>query len=329
MNAHTSWLPGVQTAISEPPEEPEHIEEIDSGDEFLQAQDNETGGDGLLHDNAATSQTGEGHRSGNHDWTDNNTDHNLPDTDSCQSVPASRGVRSRPPAGEDIPPVSRDTVVHNRHLCLENAKAHRTAAMTKQSCQPPPHTPCATRSHIKISANALIFVAKAPLLTSINIDRFIYAEAMDSPQQNHSKQAMAEECTSILLNKTYTTIIPLEARQFRVQPIGSKWVCMMKHNPDSTIQYNAQLENKVYEKTDFTETYPPVGMLPTFQYLIPLVGKHGWNIPHLDVVGTLRNPEVNDVDICMMLLKAWPAGLNTSVIVVQLKNAFYCLKDKP
>jgi len=47
-------------------------------DGLLQVQDYETGGDGLLHDHARTSRTGECHRSGNHDGTDDDTDHNLP-----------------------------------------------------------------------------------------------------------------------------------------------------------------------------------------------------------------------------------------------------------
>jgi hypothetical protein len=40
-------------------------------------------------------------------------------------------VRSRPPDEEDAPPVSRETVVHNRHLRREYDKARPIAAMTK------------------------------------------------------------------------------------------------------------------------------------------------------------------------------------------------------
>jgi hypothetical protein len=60
-NTHASCLPGDHTDIFELPEETEYIEEIDSGDGFLQAKDYETGGNGLLHDHAGTSRTGEGH----------------------------------------------------------------------------------------------------------------------------------------------------------------------------------------------------------------------------------------------------------------------------
>jgi hypothetical protein len=100
-NAHSSCLHGDQTDIFELPEETEYVEEI------------ETGGDGLLHDHAGTGRTGEGHGSGDHDCTDDDTDYNLPDADNRRSLPASTGVRSHPPDEEDAPPVSRETVVHN------------------------------------------------------------------------------------------------------------------------------------------------------------------------------------------------------------------------
>jgi len=223
-NAHSSCLHGDQTDIFKLPEETEYVDEI------------ETGGDGLLHDHARTSRTGEGHGSGDHDCTDDDTDHNLPDADNRRSLPGSTGVRSHPPDEEDAPPVSRATVVHNRHLHREYDKARRTAAMTKQSCQPqPPCTNRVTRSQVKISANALIIMAKALPSTSINSNPFTYAEAMDSPQHEHWKRAMEEECTSILLNNTFTTVNSRESRQLRVKPIGSKWVYKTKHNPDGTI----------------------------------------------------------------------------------------------
>ena len=148
-NTHASCLPEEHTDIFELLEETEYIEVIDHGDGLLQAQenetsgdgllqtpDNETGGDELLHDDAGNSRTGEGHGSGDHDWTDNDTDHILPDTDNCRSLPASTGVRSHPPDEKDAIPVSRETVVHNQHLRRENNKACRMVAITKQSCQP-------------------------------------------------------------------------------------------------------------------------------------------------------------------------------------------------
>jgi hypothetical protein len=334
-NTHTSCLPRDHTDIIEPPEEMEYIEEINNGDGLLQAhdnetgtQDNETGGDRLLHEHAGNSRTGEGHGSGDHDCTDDDTNHNLPDADNRRSLPASTGVRSRPPDKEDAPAVSRETVVQNRHLCRENDKARRMAAMTKQSCQSP-RTTRITRNQVKLSANAIIIMAKALASTSINSDPFPSAEAMDSPQHEHWKRAMEEECTSILLNNTFTTVNSREARQLRVKPIGSKWVYKTKHNPDGTIRYQARLVIKGYEKKDFGETYAPGRKLTPFRYLISLVGKHGWNINHLNVVTAFLNSEVNDDDIYMTLHEGWQDGLNAPMIVVRLKKSLYGLKQAP
>ena len=338
-NTHASCQPGDHTDIFELPEEMEYIEEIDSGDGVLQAQDNqsggdgllqtqdnETGGDGLLHHHAGNNRTGEGHGKGDHDCTDDDTDHNLPDADNRRSLPASTGVGSRPPDEEDAPPVSRETVVHNRHLRRENVKARRTVAMTKQSCQPP-HTNRITRGQVKVSENALIIMAKA--LASTSSDPFTYAEAMDSPQHDHRKRAMEDECTSILLNNPFTTVNSREARQLRVKPIGSKWVYKTKHNPDGTIRYKACLVVTGYEQTDFGETHAPVRNLTTFRYLISLVGKHGWTIDHLDVVTAFLNPKIDDDDIYMTLPDGWHEGLNAPTIVVRLKKALYGLKQAP
>jgi hypothetical protein len=68
------------------------------------------------------------------------------------------------------------------------------------------------KSQVKVSSTALIIIAKALTSTSINSDPFTYVEAMDCPQQHHWQQAIKEECTSILLNNSFTTINSWEAR---------------------------------------------------------------------------------------------------------------------
>jgi len=137
---------------------------------------------------------------------------------------------------------------------------------------------------------------------------------------------MEEECTSILLNNPFTTIIPWEARQLQVKPIGSKLVYKTKLKPHSTTRYKVTyLVIKVYKQTDFRETYGPVRKLTTFRYLISRVGKNGWNINHLDVVTTFLNPEVNDDDIYITLPEGWQEGLKAPAIVVRLKKALYGL----
>jgi len=189
--------------------------------------------------------------------------------------------------------VTRETVVHNRHLRRENDNACQTAAMTRLSCQP--QTPCTNRvrrSQVKISANVLNIMAKALGSTSINSEPFTYEQAMDTPQREDWKRAMDEECTSIMLKNTFTTINSREERQLQVKVICSKLVYTIQYNPDGTIRYEAPLVSKGFEQTDIGETYAPVGKLTTFRYLISLVGKYGWNINHLDVVAGFFNPRL-------------------------------------
>jgi hypothetical protein len=98
-NAHAACLRRDQTDIFELPEETDNVGEIDSGR------------DGLPYDRTGMSRTGEHYRSGDHDWTDDDTDHNLPNI--RQTLLVCTGMRSRPSEEKDAPLVSTETVVHN------------------------------------------------------------------------------------------------------------------------------------------------------------------------------------------------------------------------
>lgn len=79
-NGNASYLDGDQTDIFKLPKGMEYIPGINSGDGLCQAQDNETAADELLHNYPGTSRTGESHRSGDHYFTDNDSDHTLSNT---------------------------------------------------------------------------------------------------------------------------------------------------------------------------------------------------------------------------------------------------------
>jgi hypothetical protein len=223
-----------------------------------------------------------------------------------------------------------EKIDHSRRLRREDQTALRSAAAIKNSSQVPRAVPvpgpappignCVTRSQGKASAEAL---------TASATDPFTYAEAMESPQRNHSKRAMEEESTSILLNNTISAVNSREARQLKVRPIGSKWVYKTKHNPDRSMRYKAWLDIKGYEQRDFGETYALVGKLTTFRYLISRIARYGWDMDHLDVVTAFLNPEIDDDDIYMTLSERWPEGLNAPKIIVRLRKALYGLKQAP
>jgi hypothetical protein len=72
-----------------------------------------------------------------------------------------------------------------------------------------------------------------------------------------------------------------------------------------------------------------MGKQTTFQYLISLIGRHGWNMEHFYVVTAFLNPKIDDDDISMTLPDGWPEGLNAPKIVVRLRKALYGLKQAP
>jgi hypothetical protein len=127
-------------------------------------------------------------------------------------------VSSHPPDEQDAPPVFRESVTHNPQLGQANDKACRTAAIGKESCQQP-RTNRTSRTHVKIPTNPPIM--KAMTFASMTRDPLSSPDAIDSPQHEHWKRAMAEECTVSLLKNTFTTVNFRKARQLPVKPIGS------------------------------------------------------------------------------------------------------------
>jgi len=204
-NTHTLCLHGDETDFFWLPEELDYIDEIYSGDGLLQVHNIEPDGDRLLHDHIETSQTGEGHRSGNHHCTNNDTDHNVPDVDTHRCLSANPVVESCPPDQKDAPLVFRETVIHNQHLRCENDKACSIAATTNQLHEMPLFT-AIRRSQVQIYTNTMIIMVRSLASTYINSNPFTYAEAMNCLQQDHWKWAKEVECTFILLSTTFAII---------------------------------------------------------------------------------------------------------------------------
>jgi len=140
---------------------------------------------------------------------------------------------------------------------------------------------------------------------------------------------MAEECTSNVLNNTFTNVNSQEAKHLQVKPTGDKWVYKMKHNRDGTIWYKAHLVIKLSDQMDFGETYALVGKRTASRYLISKIGNHGWNTQHSDVVTPFLSLEIYEDDIYMTVAECWPSGPNVPTIVVQLRKALYGLKRAP
>jgi len=245
--------------------------------------------------------------------------HKAPDEDTENTH--SRCLRREDQTAQGLA-ANAENIAHSLRLRSKDQTARRSAAAIKKSSRVPSTAPAptigsrVTRSQRKTSAEASRASAENP---------YTYVEAMKSPQQDHWKRAMEEESTLILLNNTFSTLSSREARQLRVKPIGSKWVYKTNHSSDGSTWYKAQLVIKGYEQADFGETYPPVGKLTTFQYLISHIGRYWWNMDHLDVVTAFLNPKIDDDDIYMTLPEGWPEGLNASKIIIRLRKALYGL----
>jgi hypothetical protein len=100
----------------------DYIDKINSRDGLLQVHDIEPDGDRLLRDHIETSQTGEGHRCGNHHCTNKDTNHDEPDGQTHLCFSANPDVGSSPPDQKDAPPVFREAGIQNRHLHCDVTK---------------------------------------------------------------------------------------------------------------------------------------------------------------------------------------------------------------
>jgi len=85
--------------------------------------------------------------------------------------------KSHPPDGKGTPPPAREIVVEIHLILCPTVKARLTAAMPKQSWQPPSMN-CIRRSYVDISPDALSSITKALASMAINSDPHIYADAI-------------------------------------------------------------------------------------------------------------------------------------------------------
>jgi hypothetical protein len=111
-----------------------------------------------------------------------------------------------------------------------------------------------------------------------------------------------------------------------VKPVGSRWVIKTERNPDGSTSFKKCQVIRGYEQTDIAKTYAPVGELTTYQYLISLAGRCGWNIDHMEIVTACHNPDVDDDDIHVVLPEGWPHGhedTHAPHIIVRFRIALY------
>jgi len=167
-----------------------------------------------------------GHPHGREDWQPTqlgkrSTSHMCEVPDEKAENSHSRRLRQEDQTAQGLA-ADAENITHSRRLLRKDQTAWSSAAAMKKWSQVPPAAAVpapdppigsrVTRSKSKASAEAL---------TASAADPFTYVQAMPSPQWDHSKRAMEEECTLILLNNTFSALNSQEGRQLQVRPIGS------------------------------------------------------------------------------------------------------------
>jgi hypothetical protein len=111
---------------------------------------------------------------------------------------------------------------------------------------------------MQLSPQALMAYALNIMLAS-DPDPLTVQEALDplNPDREKWKEAMREECHSILLNNTFEEATTARAGQRPTsKPISCKWVFKKKRNADNSIRYKARLVIRGFEQTDgSSDTY--------------------------------------------------------------------------
>ena len=146
-------------------------------------------------------------------------------------------------------------------------------------------------------------------------------------KQEEWREAMKEEISAILKNKTWTVVKP----QGDIKPIGVKWVFRVKKDSKGRIiRYKARLLVKGYAQKEgivYGEVFSPVARMESIRILIVIAAQEEWELHHLDVKTAFLNGEImEDIYITQ------PEGFEVKGKedhILKLQKALYGLKQAP
>lgn len=136
--------------------------------------------------------------------------------------------------------------------------------------------------------------------------------------------AMKLEYNSLLINETWT----LNKLPPHRKPIGCKWVCKLKKNPNGSInKYKSRLVAKGFhqqEGFDFQETFSPLVKPTTIRIIETLVVTFKWETQQIDINNAFLNGDLQE-EVYMHQ----PPGFvgNNATLFCKLKKAIYGLKQ--
>ncbi|XP_039158784.1 uncharacterized protein LOC120288727 [Eucalyptus grandis] len=140
------------------------------------------------------------------------------------------------------------------------------------------------------------------------------------------RQAMEDEMKALIENRTWKlTTLPVGK-----QPVGCRWVFMVKVHPDGTIdQLKARLVVKGYTQTygvDYDDTFSHVAKIPSVRVFISLAAHFGWFLHQLDIKNAFLHG-----DLAEEVYMEQPPGFvaQGENLVCHLHKALYGLKQSP
>ena len=146
-------------------------------------------------------------------------------------------------------------------------------------------------------------------------------------KQKEWREAMKEEISAILKNKTWTLVKP----HGDIKPIGVKWVFRVKKDSKGRIlRYKARLVVKGYaqkEGMDYREVFSHVARMKSIRILIAIAAQEEWELHHLDVKTAFLNGEIKE-DIYISQLEGFEIKGKEDHIL-KLRKALYRLKQAP
>ncbi|KAL0308973.1 UNVERIFIED_CONTAM: Retrovirus-related Pol polyprotein from transposon TNT 1-94, partial [Sesamum radiatum] len=152
-----------------------------------------------------------------------------------------------------------------------------------------------------------------------------YKEALESSDAKNCKNAMNDEITSLLKNKTWILVPKPE----NVSIVDCKWIFKRKHE-DNTTRYKARLVAKGFtrkEGIDYTEIFSPVVKFTTVRIILALTAQFYWELKQMDVKTAFLHGDLDE-----QIYMCQPSGFINKEKpnhVCLLKKSLYGLKQSP